>query len=161
MVHLEYLVDYCYSCIAASDDTWLHMYWDGKDSDDCTGGGDVDGHACIDNHEDYTADADTDNDAHDAADECHCYDAGHILGSQGGGPAILMNGFDDDLTLKRQIETALIWLLTVELPIPSWRYSAHATTFEAAVHGFGSAQELRKVRKEVAAKFPPAKASKH
>ena len=36
------------------------------------------------------------------------------------------------------------------------RYSGHATTFEAAVHGFGSVQELRKIRKEVKAKFPPA-----
>ena len=32
------------------------------------------------------------------------------------------------------------------------RYSGHATTFEAAVHGFGSVQELRKIRKEVKAK---------
>lgn len=36
------------------------------------------------------------------------------------------------------------------------RYSGHATTFEAAVHGFGSVQELKKIRKEVKAKFPPA-----
>ncbi|CAM9883178.1 unnamed protein product [Scytosiphon promiscuus] len=35
-------------------------------------------------------------------------------------------------------------------------YSGHATTFEAAVHGFGSAADLRKLRKEVQAKFPPA-----
>lgn len=38
-------------------------------------------------------------------------------------------------------------------------YSGHATTFEAAVHGFGSAADLRKARKEVQAKFPPAKVS--
>eukprot|EP00904_Undaria_pinnatifida_P000379 jgi/Undpi1/10341/HiC_scaffold_29.g12791.m1 len=34
-------------------------------------------------------------------------------------------------------------------------YSGHATTFEAAVHGFGSVQELKRIRKEVKAKFPP------
>eukprot|EP00903_Cladosiphon_okamuranus_P015104 g13971.t1 len=34
-------------------------------------------------------------------------------------------------------------------------YSGHATTFECAVHGFGAAAELRKLRKEVTAKFPP------
>lgn len=39
------------------------------------------------------------------------------------------------------------------------RYSGHATTFEAAVHGFGSAHELKKLRKEVNEKFPPAKVS--
>lgn len=38
------------------------------------------------------------------------------------------------------------------------RYSGHATTFEAAVHGFGSAAELRKLKKEVQAKFPPPEA---
>ncbi|CAM9531596.1 unnamed protein product [Choristocarpus tenellus] len=32
----------------------------------------------------------------------------------------------------------------------------HATTFEAAVYGFGSASELRSIRKEVQAKYPPA-----
>eukprot|EP00752_Nemacystus_decipiens_P018474 g16564.t1 len=34
-------------------------------------------------------------------------------------------------------------------------YSGHATTFECAVHGFGAAAELRKLRKDVQAKFPP------
>lgn len=38
------------------------------------------------------------------------------------------------------------------------RLKAHATTFEAAVHGFGSVQELKSIRKEVQAKFPPAQA---
>lgn len=39
------------------------------------------------------------------------------------------------------------------------RYSGHATTFEAAVHGFGSVQELKRIRKEVKAKFPPPQVS--
>ncbi|CAM9875916.1 unnamed protein product [Ectocarpus sp. 6 AP-2014] len=44
----------------------------------------------------------------------------------------------------------------VTLDVGPSGYSGHATTFEAAVHGFGSAADLRKVRKEVQAKFPPS-----
>jgi hypothetical protein len=31
----------------------------------------------------------------------------------------------------------------------------HATTYEAAVHGFGAVNDLRKIRKELKEKYPP------
>lgn len=48
---------------------------------------------------------------------------------------------------------------STSMPLLHGRYSGHATTFEAAVHGFGSVQELKRIRKEVKAKFPPAQVS--
>lgn len=49
--------------------------------------------------------------------------------------------------------------LTLFRPVVPLRLTVHTTTYEAAVHGFGAAQELRKLRKEVQAKFPPAQVS--